>query len=200
MIKSAGLFFLASSCLWATTFTYNVTVNTASLSTTAGTIDFQFNPGDVTSDIANAKISNFTITGPGSLMGAPQYFGDASGTLPSSLVVNNTFNDNEALQALKFGSALAFRVTLNEMLTGTAHAGSVFNFSVFQTDGFTPLLTTDPNGVLVSINLDTKGASSASTTSSFATVLSAVPEPGTIVLIGLGVLGFTAARKKLRLD
>ena len=119
MIKSAAFLFVASSGLLATTFTYNVAVNTSSLSATAGTIDFQFNPGDSTSDLATALISNFTITGPGSLSGVPMYFGDSSGVLPSSLRVSNTFNDNEALQALNFGTALAFRVTINETLTGT---------------------------------------------------------------------------------
>ena len=197
MIKSAALIFVASSGLFATTFTYNVAVNTSSLSATAGTIDFQFNPGDVTSDLANAIISNFTITGPGSLSGAPMYFGDSSGVLPSSLRVSNTFNDNEALQALTFGTSLAFRVTINETLTGTAAAGSVFNFSVFQSDGFTPLLTTDPNGVLASINLNTVGASASSTTSAAATV-TAAPEPATIMLFGAGLLILAIGRMATR--
>ena len=197
MIKSTALLLVATSGLLATTFTYNVAVNTSSLSATAGNIDFQFNPGDATSDLATAVISNFTISGPGSLSGVPMYFGDSSGVLPSSLKVANTFNDNEALQALTFGTALAFRVTITETLTGTADAGSVFNFSVFQPDGFTPLLTTDPNGVLASINLNTLGGSATSTTAAGATV-TAAPEPGTILPFSAGFLILAISRFAIR--
>ncbi len=185
MIRSVILLLAAASAAPASVL-YTITVNTASISATAGTIDFQFNPGDITSDLASAAISNFQLTGPGLLSGIPQYFGDASGTLPASLVVNNTANDNEALQALTFGTSVSFRVTLSQTLTGTALTGSVFNFGLFQTDGTTPLLTTDPSGFAATINLDTTGRPTSSVTTPLATV-TATPEPGTTALLILGL-------------
>ncbi len=186
------LLLFTCSAAFASTFTYNVAVNTASLQNTTGTLYFQFNPGDVTSDAATATVSNFQIPG-GSLTGAPLLspgvtFGGGAFVIP------NTFANNDALQAVAFGTSLLFRLTLAETFTGTALTGSVFNFGVFQDDGITPLLTNRIDGYSVIIDLDTVNGASAQSTTAAATVVSAIPEPSTMLMLAAGCAGLLAYR------
>jgi len=193
MLKSTfALLILAAPSLFASPFSYNVTVNTSSLSATSGALYIQFNPGNATSDNATATISNFQITGPGSLTGAPVFSGSASGTLNAALAISNTASNNDALQALTFGNALAFRLSIAETFTGAANTGSVFNFGVFQSDGVTPLLTTQADGYSVIVNLDNRSGAAAISTTAAATVpaVSAVPEPATFALFSAGLAAF----------
>ena len=200
MIKFAlAMTLVFCSSLAASTFSYNVVVNSASLSGTPGSLYFQFNPGDVSSDSAIASFSNFQITGPGSLTGSTVVSGGGSGTLPFSLAIANSASNNDALQLLTFGTALRFQVTLAETFTGSALTGSVFNFGLFQPDGVTPRLTSDPDGYSVVINLDNKNRAFAASTTTFATVTpvpSAVPEPAAALLVCSALGAFVLARRR----
>lgn len=187
-----ALAFLLCASAFASTFTYNVSVNTSSLTGT-GTLYFQFNPGDVTSDLATATISNFSGA---VLNGSPLFSGSSSGSLASSLAIANTSSNNDALQAVTFGSLLAFRVRIAETYTGTATTGSVFNFGIYKDDGFTPLLTTQPDGYSIIVNLDNANHAAAQSTTSSAVITNAVPEPGTLTGAGVALCGLKLTMRR----
>ena len=201
--------------LWAATtavaapITYNVTVNTSSLAGTAGTLYFQFNPGDLSSDAAMATLSLFQFTGGGTLSGLPSVSGDTTGSLSSSLILRNTADNNDALQALTFGSSFQFRLLLSGTLltnpSSTALTGSVFNFGLFGTDGITPLLTTNTDGYALTVNLNTRGMATTTTYPASAntgspvsvSAVNAVPEPNTLLLTGAaGIVLLCALRRR----
>lgn len=84
---------------------YAVTVDTSSLNGTAGFQEFQFNPGNATSQPATAQVINFTSAG-GMLTGPPANSGDVSGTLPGTVTLMNDQPFNDYLQP--FTSETAF--------------------------------------------------------------------------------------------
>ena len=65
--------------------TYNVTVDTSSITATMGSLDFNFNPGPLVTQYAQLEILNFSSDG--SLAGdCPCGTGDVTGQLPSTLM------------------------------------------------------------------------------------------------------------------
>src|SRR5580692_1038860 len=77
--------------------TYQVDVNTAGLFGTSGYLDFQFDPGNTPFDAGSATIIGFA--GDGKLGAALPDFGVVSGTLPGTVVIDNTDVTNEYTQA-----------------------------------------------------------------------------------------------------
>src|SRR5215472_6236002 len=73
------LFGLASTSL-AAPITYDVTVDTSSITGVAGSLDFEFNPGPLVSQPASLQILDFTSDG--ALAGTPALTGDVVGALP----------------------------------------------------------------------------------------------------------------------
>src|SRR5580692_1663758 len=96
--------------------TYDVTVNTSSISGTAGSLDFNFNPGPSATQFASLQILNFTSDG--SLVNCAsnvQGFcatGDVSGQLPGALTFDNGTGFNDYFDGLTFGTTLSFDVSL----------------------------------------------------------------------------------------
>jgi hypothetical protein len=121
---------------------------------------------------------------------------------------------NDAFQGFTFGSSFGLILTLSGPAVASpgGTAGSSFAVSLYATDGFTPLLTTDPNGSVSTIDLNPNGTASVYTfaqsptdTASVATVtagsVTAVPEPSTLTMVLLcsslhaGVILFRGARQ-----
>src|SRR5437016_13758200 len=73
--------------------TYEVTVNTSSISGTAGSLDFNFNPGPLVTQAASLQILGLSSIG--TLAGSPSLTGDVGGALPGILTFDNgtAFND-----------------------------------------------------------------------------------------------------------
>lgn len=172
--------------------TYQVTVNTSSISGEAGSIDLQFNPGSLVTEAATAQIAGFTSDG--ALVSASPnnaVIGDVSGTLPGSLSISNADADNEYFEDFDFGSTLSFDVTINGTTGGTS--GSVFAFSLFSDpQGTQPVLTADPNGIVFTEDFNTDGTTTATNASpeavsSLVVPVSATPEPGTGVLWAIAI-------------
>ena len=73
--------------------------------------------------------------------------GDVTGTLASSLTLNNGTAFNDYFIPFTFGNTLSFLVTLGgpavDAPDNTSTSGSTFSFSMFAGDGSTPLLTSD---------------------------------------------------------
>src|SRR5580704_14474617 len=81
------LFVLCAATAMANVITYDVTVNTSSISGTTGSLDFNFNPGSLVTQSASLQILSFTSNG--TLAGSPELTGDASGALPGTLTFDN---------------------------------------------------------------------------------------------------------------
>lgn len=173
-------------------FTYQITVNTSSLNGEGGNLDFQFNPGNSSAEAATAVITNFQALG-GTLALSNVLTGDASGLLPGTLTLDNGTAYNDAFQGLTYGTSISFDLTLSgsALNSPSGSVGSSFAFSLYDSSGFTPLLTTDPNGSVVTVNVNPDGTTSAlpftqslgdNTPVASATPVSSVPAPSSIIL------------------
>ena len=178
-----------------------VTVDTSSLAGQSGFVDFQFNPdtsGTTPLDAA-AVVSGFT----GGTLGAVDALNTSgvTGALPGGVTISNAGAANGLVQAITFGSSLAFNVALpTPAANALADEGSTFQF--FLLDGQENVLaTTDPSGAdtLATTSQDATGA--ASPAQVYALVPSAgaaVPEAGAWALLALGLppLGALALRRR----
>ena len=169
--------------------TYVVSVSTASLAGTTGSLDFNFNPGPLVSQSAIVEILTFSSSG--AFDGNPVLSGDASGSLPGIVTLDNGTGFNDYFQQFKYGSTLSFDVSLTgpalSTPDGVSSSGSTFAFSMFSdAAGTVPALTTDVTdgfAYLVDVNLD------GSTTVTNYIVKSAVaPEPASWLLVGIALL------------
>ena len=186
---------------------YNVTVDTSSISGTAGSLDFNFNPGPLISQFALADLLNFSSDG--SLAGSPSLTGDVSGgPLPSTVTFDNGGGSlNDYFDGFTFGSNLMFVVRLYgpaiNSPDGVSTSGSLFTFSMFSdAAGTVPVLTSDTTdgfAITLSVNLD--GSATPTNFSSQTTLVQeTVPEPASIVLLvaGLAAIAGTARHKRGR--
>jgi len=192
---------------------FNVSVDTSSLSGQSGYLDFQFNPGDSTALPATAAVALFQTVG-GVLVQPAILTGDAAGSLPGTLTLDNGTAFNDAFQGFTFGSSFNFTVTLSGPAVDSpgGTVGSAFASSLYASDGMTPLLTIDPNGSVATINLNANGTASAETFPQSPTddtpaaivtpnAVTPVPEPSTLLAALISsalLLGFMFIRSALR--
>jgi hypothetical protein len=171
--------------------TYNVTVDTSSISRTSGAIDFQFNPGPLVTQAATLQILSFMSNGTLANCAADiQGFcptGDVTGTLPATVTFDNGTGFNDYFDSFTFGDSISFTVSLSgpalSSPDGVSTSGSSFAFSMFSNAaGTTPVLTTDTvNGFAYVVNVNLDGTTTAT---NFLPGASAVPEPGSGSLLG----------------
>jgi hypothetical protein len=175
----------------AGSISYLVGVDTSSLNGQSGYLDFQFNPGGAGASAAAAMISSFATDGllqPAAPLNSIS--GDVTGTLPGLLTLGNTTAFNDYFEGVTYGNSANFELTLSGPGVGSSGTvGSSFAFSLFDSSGSTALLTTDPNGSVVTVNLNADGSTSVDTfpqsannPTPAATVTAAVPEPSTLIL------------------
>jgi hypothetical protein len=196
---------LAAAPARAASITYEVHVDTTALSGTDGYLDFQFNPGGLDALAATATITGFnpfdaTLIPPAILTG------DASGELPADVTLGNSGGFNDYFHGLTFGNQFSFFLTLTgDALSpaSTPLSGTAFSLLLFDVDGFTPLLTVDPDGRLASLQIGPAGAVGVETfaraqggdPAATVTELTAVPEPTTLLLVASGA-GAIALRRR----
>lgn len=191
----------------ADAITYAVSVNTSSILGDAGSLDFQFNPGPLTTQAADLEILGFASDGTLDPAG-PVLTGDATGALPGTLLLDNGSGFNDYFQDFTFGSVITFDVSLlGPALTnpdGMSSSGSTFAFSMFSDPGgATPALTSDmTNGFAftTAVNLDgtTTPANSSATALSYSVV--PTPEPSSVVLLASGLAMLFALVLRSRLN
>jgi hypothetical protein len=190
MGKGAPLFVASFLCFAsmasAAPITYDVTVDTSSISGTAGSLDFNFNPGPLVTRAASLQILNFTSDG--AQAGSPVLTREVAGALPATLTFDNGTAFNDYFEGFTFGSTLSFQVSLygpalsspNETWT----SGSTFAFSMFSgAAGTIPVLTTDTtNGFAFTVDVNLNGTTTVTNFWAQTTVVPitpAIPEPGT---------------------
>jgi hypothetical protein len=175
--------------------TYDVTVNTSSISGTAGSLDFNFNPGPLVTQAASLQILNFTSNG--SLAGSPLLTGDVAGSLPATLTFDNGTGFNDYFEGFTYGTKFSFEVSLYgpalSAPDGVSTSGSTFAFSMFSDPaGTVPALTTDTtDGFAFTVDVNLNGTTTVTNSSAQTTVVAAggggavVPEPRTLTLMAL---------------
>jgi hypothetical protein len=183
-------FLLVESLASAGPIAYAVTVDTSSISGTAGSLDFTFAPGPLMTQAAFLQILNFSSNG--TLAGNPALTGDVSGTLPGTLTLDNGTGFNDYFEGFTYGTTLSFGVSLYgpalSSPDGVSTSGSTFAFSMFfDPSGTFPVLTSDTSdGFAATIDVNPGGTTSVtnfSAETSIGTVsASAVPEPGGVGL------------------
>jgi YVTN family beta-propeller protein len=182
VLVAAALAVLFSESLAARAVTYMVTVNTSSQSG-AGLLDFQFNPG-VSSQAASASVSTFTPVG--GLSNAPAIAGNVTGTLPPSITLTNSTPFNDDFVGFNFGGSLSFLVSLSGPAISTPNStsisGSSFGFSIYKSDGVTPLLTGNSDGFAFEINVNPDGTTTVNnfSTTDVSVVISSTPQLGEV--------------------
>lgn len=199
---------LAAAPAQAASLTYQVHVDTTSLSGTQGYLDLQFNPGGLDALAATASVTSFnpydsTLIPPAALTG------DVSGELPADVTLGNSGGFNDYFQELTFGSQLSFVLTLTgDALSpaSTPLSGTAFSLLLFAADGFTPLLTVDPDGRLASLQIGPTGAVSVETfavaqggvRAATVTAAAAVPEPSMLLLMAGGAAAMALRRRQAK--
>lgn len=189
----------------AAPITYDVTINTSSIAGVAGSLDFNFSPGPLTTQAASLQILG--LSSDGTSVGPPALTGDVSGVLPSTLTFDNGTVFNDYFEGFTYGSTLSFDVSLYgpalSSPDGVSTSGSLFAFSMFSdAAGTTPALTNDTtDGFAFIVNVNPDGSTTLTDYSDQTSVgpeTSATPEPGSLLLVasGLAMLTIVLLRRK----
>lgn len=165
IFKLALLTAVLSASSASAAVSYMVNIDTSSVNGTSGFIDFQFNPGNASSQAATIQVVNFDPDG-GTLTGVPAVTGNVSGTLPGVLTFANSTALNEYFQGFTYGTRISFTVVLSgpaiDAPNGTATAGSTFSISLFDA-GQNPILTNQAalSGAVAQIDINLNGTTTA---------------------------------------
>jgi hypothetical protein len=205
-MRQHSALFIASFLCFATAasaapITYQILVDSSSIAGTAGSLDFNFDPGPLTFQFASLQILNFTSDGTlaGCPTGGPCPTGDVDGQLPSVVTFDNGTEFNDYFEGFTFGTTISFNVSLYgpalSAPDGVSASGSTFAFSMFSDGlGTIPVLTSDTaDGFAVTVGVNLDGTTTV-TDFSAQTVGQVSPEPGALSQIALAIGLWIAVR------
>jgi hypothetical protein len=214
--RSSATALTAAALAWfaagpaAASVVYNVTVDTSSVSGQTGFLDFQFNPGNVTTQAATAQILNFSG---GTIGPPPSINGNVTGNLPNTVTMVNSTALNEDFQGFTYGSTFSFTLVLSgpaiDSPNGTANAGSTFGLGLYDA-GQNPILTNQGavSGFAGEVDINLNGTTTVTTfprnsaggpsVVTIAQALASIPTLNGPGLVGLALLLLAAAALVLR--
>ncbi|MFC4313717.1 NF038129 family PEP-CTERM protein [Steroidobacter flavus] len=130
------------------------------------------------------------------LLDAPLIEGNVTGSLPTTVTMNNGTAFNDYLPAAQFGEAFSFVVQFSVNVTPSV-LGTSFALALYAADGMTPLLTDDVSGSLVRFELSATGIDYLA--NSLAVQVTPVPLPAAAWLLLSGMVTlFGAVRRRTR--
>jgi hypothetical protein len=178
----------------AATVTYEIHVDTSSISTTVGYLDFQFDPGDTPYDPATATIYGFSTDG--TLGTALPNLGDVTGALPDPVIIANSDLPNEYTPGFTFGSFFDVFVTLDiPSLSGMETGGNTFSLDA-QDSGNNPLLSSGAPLVVIDLDALTGDPTPINNSTNSQASIAATPEPAPLVLLAMGLIGVRIAMRR----
>lgn len=208
---TAGILAISASFLLfqvgadAATYSYHVDINTASLGT-SGTapfyLDMQFSDGGGATGNNTISLSNFTYLGTGGgVIGSASVFDTATGDFSSGATLTDSLSIAEIYQQFSSTTtAIGFDVTttlnIDPGLTPDLFTVGILDSSL----GFPAQITTNSPDTLTLLSGEISNTSYAMVSSFSGTGaysgVAAVPEPSTLSVFALGVLGLVARRKR----
>lgn len=157
----------------------SVSIDAGSLNISNGGLDFQLNPGPLTTQSATLQILNFSGA---SWTGTQQDIGSVSGgpLTTSPVTIDNTFADNEDFESFQFGKSVSFNLDFGGPAVTAPNGASTSTtvFSLFLTD------TTDASTYASgSITVNLNGSLVWTSNSPEIHFAAATPEPGSLALL-----------------
>jgi len=205
-------FALVAACIMISASTskaaliYHVDINTTSLVGSLDgpfSLDFQLNDGSGTlAGVNTVTLSNFVFTG-GNPTGSASLFGDATGSLSSTVTLTDDVSSNEFFQGFSAGTT---KISFNVLMTTVPEGPAPDAFSMAILDNTLSNISTNGTGdslMLVNINsasLSLSAVLTSTSTSGVTVAVSPVPEPNSWLFMGSGLLalGWLVRRRNMK--
>jgi hypothetical protein len=195
---AAALALALCSSLAAADTSFNISIDTSGFGS-SGWLDMQFNPnGGLYTPAATATVTNFA----GFDAAAAAYSeGSVAGSLQSGYVFGNDSYYNDLFHAVNYGGVLSFTVTFAGDAELTGNLGqSLFTVAAYAADEVTPLGVSSGDSLLAitwtPATVAGMAGSASAVTYSAAAAVSAVPEPSSWLMLGIGAMLVAGAARR----